>query len=195
MNTGQLDLESALAAVGDLLTAEGKEIGIVVMGGTALNLLGLVKRTTQDVDVVALREPSSTEAELSLRPPDPLPESLIRAIQRVARDFGFPENWMNTAASLQWKDGLPPGLEDRLEWKKYGGLHVGLVSRYDLIFFKLYAAVDSGPKSVHYQDLLALRPSKEELQEAAAWVRTQDVSEGFQQMLDQALTQVAQDVD
>lgn len=46
---------------------------------------------------------------------------------------------------------------------------VGLVHRNDLVFFKLFASVDSGgPKSVHYQDLIALRPSPGELLDAAA---------------------------
>ena len=47
--------------------------------------------------------------------------------------------------------------------------------RYDLVFLKLYAAVDHrGPESVHFQDLLALAPTDEELEAAAAWVRQQD---------------------
>ena len=36
------------------LAAEGVEVGIVVVGGTALNLLGIVQRTTNDVDVLAI---------------------------------------------------------------------------------------------------------------------------------------------
>ena len=48
-----LDIEKALDALGELLTAEGTEFGIVVLGGAALNLLGIVERTTRDVDVLA----------------------------------------------------------------------------------------------------------------------------------------------
>ena len=65
-------------------------------------------------------------------------------------------------------------------WRTYGGLEVGLASRYDLIFFKLYAAADQpGPDSVHFQDLLALGPSDEELEAAARWVRDQDPGSDF----------------
>jgi len=66
---------------------------------------------------------------------------------------------------------------------------VGLVDRYDLIFFKLFAAADStGPRSVHYRDLAALRPTAKELSEAADWVRTQDASIEFAAVLEQVLT-------
>jgi hypothetical protein len=48
------EIEGALGAVGELLAAERAEIGIIVVGGTALNLLGIVERTTRDVDVLAI---------------------------------------------------------------------------------------------------------------------------------------------
>jgi hypothetical protein len=56
---------------------------------------------------------------------------------------------------------------------------VSLVDRRTLIALKLFAAVDSGPRSVHRQDLLALSPSEAELEESRAWVETQDASEFF----------------
>lgn len=72
---------------------------------------------------------------------------------------------------------------------------VGLVGRYDLIFFKLFAAADStGPTSVHYQDLLALRPSAEELRSAVAWVETQDASPEFAAVLHRVVTHVRTDL-
>jgi hypothetical protein len=75
-----------------------------------------------------------------------------------------------------------------VEWREYAALWVGIVSRYDLIFFKLFAAVDSpGTGSVHYQDLLALSPSPEELEAAARWVRTQDVSPEFAHVLEKVV--------
>ncbi|MFI5341634.1 MAG: hypothetical protein ACHQ7N_17565 [Candidatus Methylomirabilales bacterium] len=182
-------LERGLAAVGDLLAAEGVEVGIVVVGGTALNLLGIVQRTTNDVDVLAILQDPAGSGAVTLAPPDPLPEPLQRAIARVARDFQLPEDWMNTVVGLQWQTGLPPGLERRLRWRRYGSLRVGLVARYDLIFLKLYAAADSGgPSSVHFQDLLALRPTERELQAAVAWVRGQDPTPGFSTIVEQVMT-------
>ena len=53
---------------------------------------------------------------------------------------------MNTGPALQWKQGLPEGLQDRIEWRRYAALRVGVVDRRDLIHLKLYAAADAtGP--------------------------------------------------
>ncbi len=136
------EIERALGAVGELLGTERAEVGIVVVGGTALNLLGIVERTTRDVDVLAIVRDGPAVGRVVLAPPDPLPVPLRRAITTVARDFGLSEEWMNTVVGLQWQTGLPPGLERRLHWRRYGGLTVGLADRYDLIFIflKLYAA-------------------------------------------------------
>ena len=123
-----------------------------------------------------------------IEPPEPLPESLLKAISRVARDYNLPEDWMNTTVGLQWKTGLPPGFEARIHWHRFGGLWLGCADRYDLIFLKLYAAADSeGPSSVHYQDLIALKPTHEELDVAALWLRSQDPSPQFAHILEQVL--------
>jgi hypothetical protein len=46
---------TALAALGDQLErTTTDEIAIVVCGGSALQVLGLVERTTRDVDVLAI---------------------------------------------------------------------------------------------------------------------------------------------
>ena len=101
---------------------------------------------------------------------------------------------MNSTVTAQWDQGLPPGFEERIHWQKHGELDVGVADRRDLIFLKLYAAVDSeGPESVHYQDLLALRPSHEELEGAATWVRAQDTSVEFAGMLDEVVSHVRRD--
>ena len=100
---------------------------------------------------------------------------------------------MNTEIGAQWDLGLPPFLTDDLTWHRYGGLHVGLAGRRTLIALKLFAAVDQGPESVHYQDLVALAPTDEELNAAASWVRGQDTSPIFAEMLDQVTHRVRND--
>ena len=95
---------------------------------------------------------------------------------------------MNTTVSLQWKTGLPPGFGERVHWRQYSGLRLGAADRYDLLFLKLYAAADSeGPSSVHYQDLLALKPTQEELEAAARWVMSQDSSSQFAHIVEQVV--------
>jgi hypothetical protein len=194
---GARDIEEALTRVGELLVAATATYAVVVLGGAALNLLGIVDRTTRDVDVLAFGVPVGERPPTEVIPPtEPLPEPLRRAVEIVARDLALPLNWMNTGPALQWRQGLPPGLARRVHWRSYGepgvgGLWVGLVDRYDLAFFKLYAAADStGPQSVHYQDLLALAPTAEELVAAAAWVHDQDASPAFHGVLDQVVNLV-----
>jgi hypothetical protein len=145
-----------------------------------MNLLGLVDRATTDVDILAF---ASTDGAgvLRLRPPDePIPADLAQAASTVAGDLGLDSHWLNTGPASQWRTGLPPGLEGRVEWRCYEGLWVGIVGRHDLIYFKLYAAADDvGVSSVHFQDLLALSPGDEDLEEAGGWVREQDPTPGF----------------
>lgn len=168
------DIERALRALGDLLAAARERMGIVVLGGAALNLLGVVERPTRDVDVVAFARRGRRSP---LERPDPLPPAFMAAVSRVARDLGLAPDWLNAVAGSQWDTGLPRGLRGRLHWRRYGGLDVGIVDRHDLVLFKVYAAVDAtGPASIHVQDLLALRPTDAELRAAVAWVRTQDPS-------------------
>ena len=127
---------------------------------------------TIDVDVLA-----RADATGAIHPPDPLPDALKQAIAAVARDQGLLEHWMNTTVADQWRFGLPPELEKRIEWRTYGALRVGIVGKRHLICFKLYASADqTGPRNVHVRDLLALSPSAEELAWASEWVRAQDPS-------------------
>lgn len=193
----QRELEEALQAVGELLVADDAAEAVVVVGGASLSLLGLVSRTTRDVDVIARalsRASEEAPESVVLIPPDPFPEPLRDAIRTVARDFRLPPDWMNTDVALQWRGGLPPGLEKDLVWRSYGNLDVGLVGRTSLLALKLFAAVDGAPGSVHFQDLVALGPTLEELRSAADWVRTQDASPVFggmvQEVIDAALARI-----
>lgn len=191
MFTEPAQIERALQAVGELLAAEREEVDVVVVGGATLNLLGIIRRTTRDVDVIA-QAYRDAGGRLRLAHAEPFPDPLERAIEAVGRDLGLEPDWMNAAVGRQWAAGLPPGIEHDVEWRTYGGLRVGLVGRRSLIALKLFAAVDQGPRSVHMQDLLALGPADDELAFAASWVRTQDASAEFPGMVQQAVEYVAQ---
>jgi hypothetical protein len=115
--------EAMLAAVGERLRSRGAPVHIVILGGAAMNRLGFVDRPTRDIDVLARAD----EATRKLRHPEPLPEALRDAIAEVALDFDQPEDWMNTVVAHQWITGLPSGLEQRVSWRDYGALRVGLV--------------------------------------------------------------------
>jgi Nucleotidyltransferase of unknown function (DUF6036) len=182
--------DELLRALGEQLTARGERCELVVIGGSALLALGLVERTTKDVDIVALRSGDDLEGA------KPLPDGLRAAGDLVARDFSLPAEWLNPGPTELLEFGLPDGFVDRLQRRDYGeALVVYLASRYDQIHFKLYAAVDQGPGK-HEQDLRALAPSEAELAAAARWSRTQDPSDGYAQILRGALASFGvEDVD
>ncbi|MEP7326303.1 MAG: DUF6036 family nucleotidyltransferase [Gemmatimonadota bacterium] len=184
------DIQTFLGALGEILAHERVEIGVILVGGAALLLQGLRSRTTTDIDVIAAVLNPDATGKLRLMSPADLPASFFEAVQRVARDFGLPANWINSEVATQLHSGLPPGFIDRITWHRYGGLWVGLAGRRDLIFLKLHATVDQDPASWHTQDLIALKPTHHELEEAAAWVRTQDASAEFVTMVDQVMAYV-----
>jgi len=158
----------------------GTPINLVVCGGTALAALGLVTRTTRDVDV--LGTVSATESGLTVHRIKEFPQWLIEAAGKVGRDFDLPKNWLNLGPASQVDSGLPKGLEKRLIDRRYGQyLTIYFISRIDQLHFKLYAAVDRD--DYHVQDLIALMPTEDEMTMAATWVITQDVSDVFRFIL------------
>lgn len=175
-------MDQLLEALGEQLAASGERYELVVIGGSGLVALGVIERSTRDIDIVALRNDDDLDSA------DPLPDGLRVARDRVARDFSLPAEWLNPGPTDLLELGLPDGFIDRLERHDYGeGLVVYLASRYDQIHFKLYALVDQGPGK-HEEDLWALSPTEVELIAAAKWSRSQDPSEGYALMLHQALT-------
>lgn len=184
------DIPNVLQAVGELLAADDQRIGIVVIGGAALNLLGVVDRATRDVDVVAVTEAPGHLGNIA-RPPRPLPAALSAAIAQVALDFDLPENWMNSGPSGQWDVGFLPGFAERIAWTTYGGLDVGLADRLDLICFKLDAAADQPTSnSRHFRDLVALNPSDDEIKVASKWVHEKNVGIEHQTIIDRVVAHV-----
>lgn|SRR5574337_143128 len=166
------DLAAALRRVGDLLDARDEAWSIVIVGGAALNLPGMVARPTVDVGVLAIGRSPAGALEAA---PEPLPGALAQAAREVARDLRLPGEWLNSNAAGQGKLGLPAGFQDQIHWRQFGSLAAGIVDGLDLIHLKLYAACDdTGPSSRHFSDLLQLAPSDDELVRAGAWVAEQD---------------------
>lgn len=170
-------VDTLLSALGEQLGLRGERYSIVVVGGSALLVLGLISRPTRDVDVVALlRDDSLMSAK-------PLPEGLLEAARIVAADFGLPQDWLNDGPASLVDLGLPEGFVERTTRRTYGeGLQALFASRVDQIHFKLFAVVDQGAGR-HLADLEALAPTEPELVQAARWTRTHDPSEGHREVL------------
>lgn len=173
--------EGPLAALGQLLAERGLRYELLAVGGGALQLLGLITRPTRDIDVVAVVE------DARLAPVAALPAPLERAIEDTAAVLHLPSDWFNVGPRALAELGLPEGILRRAHRREWGGLVLFIADRSDQIFFKLYAAVDQGPRSKHFADLQRLEPTADELHAAAAWARTHDPSEGFRQELRGAL--------
>ncbi|MES2198795.1 MAG: hypothetical protein V4489_01310 [Chlamydiota bacterium] len=178
------DLETALITLGKLLQDKGFSYEVVAIGGGGLLLIGLMIRTTKDLDLVALIDNGE------LISAKPLPNPLLQAIEEVAITFNMSKDWVNIGPSDLLTFGLPDGFKSRMSIIRHGGLTIHLAGRFDQICFKLYATVDQGPTSKHYADLKYLKPNKIELEEAKRWCITHDTSEAFFQELEIVISQL-----
>jgi hypothetical protein len=175
-------LDEILSALGEHLQASGSPLELVVIGGSGLRALRLVRGGTKDVDVLAIKDGDM------IRRADPLPTELDRARALVARDFGLDEDWLNGKPTSLLDFDLPDGFWKRVVTRQYGpALRIHFASRFDQIHFKLYAMVDDRIGSRHEADLRTLSPTRDELLAAARWAMTHDVSETFRELLLQAL--------
>jgi hypothetical protein len=147
-------------------------------------LLGLINRPTRDLDLAALVQQGEYVRA------DPLPAALAEAAGDVAAALGLPANWLNAGPTSMVETGFPEGFASRVEVRRYGGLTLDIASRFDQIHLKLYAAADQWPGSKHADDLRRLQPTRHELIAAARWTMNQDPSEGFRQLLRNALTEL-----
>jgi hypothetical protein len=147
----------------DLFLAErGLRLDAVVIGGAALNLLGVVSRPTKDVDVL---HPAL--------PPEVLEAARAFAAQCRAQGEALQDDWLNNGpASLTGQ--LPAGWELRLQAAFTGqALTLRCLGREDLLKTKLFALCDRG---LDLPDCLALAPTAEELRAALPWVEYQDAN-------------------
>lgn len=188
---GRDSIDEILNALGEHLDAAGAATRLVVIGGSGLLGIGIGGRATEDVDVVAL------EHDGRLITAEPLPPRVQAAAHHVARDFGLIDGWLNAGPTslLSEASGLPPDFADRIVWNEYGpALAVGFASRFDQIHLKLMALADRG-YARDRSDLERLAPTRQELQEAAAWVRSHFMPGPLQDRLDEALDELGIDGD
>lgn len=168
MNMDRENLLNLLKELGKVYgSLDGPILSLGVCGGAGLILSGLIERTTKDIDAIF---------------PAVWPEKFSEAVQIIAKNYGLPANWINLGAKQLTTMGLPEGFMERAKKVEFGGrLTFYFASRYDQIFFKVYASADRG--GYHVDDLLALHPTEEELLAAARWCCTHDVSPGFKKIL------------
>ncbi len=175
MNMNRQQLLAYLGELGRVYEElDGPPIELGICGGASLILTNLIDRATKDIDILF---------------PTPWPNELTEAARIVSRLFGLPEDWINAGPDVITSMGLPEKFRTRATIMTFGSrLTACFASRYDQIFFKVYAAADRA--GYHVDDLLALHPTPEEILAAARWCRSHDTSDGFKTILINMLEQL-----
>jgi hypothetical protein len=135
----------------------------VVIGGSALVLMGVVQRNTRDVDVLVPAVPEAIAAA-------------ARGFARQQRQAGsdLTDDWFNNGP-MRLGDVLPAGWRERVERIFEGeALILSTLGRADFLKGKLFALCDRG---TDLPDCIALAPSAEELVECLPWLELQDGNE------------------
>jgi hypothetical protein len=144
------------------LAGVGLRLEAVVIGGSALALLGVIARPTRDFDILA----------------PPLPADIVEAARVFAgeqrrRGVDLADDWLNNGPS-QLGDVLPAGWQERVQHAFTGrALVLATLGRADLLKTKLFALCDRG---TDLADCVALAPTLEELADAGPWVALQDAN-------------------
>lgn len=134
----------------------------VVIGATALALLGVISRETRDCDIL-----------------DP---EIPPALKDAARDFALGKRKSGQILSEKWLNNGPESLKKNLPsgWIKrcvplFSGKALTLLTlgRSDFLKTKLFAFCD---RQQDLEDCIALTPTHTELAEAIEWVTRQDTN-------------------
>jgi hypothetical protein len=168
MELSQQNLEKSLQLLGNLLaTRKGAAFWLVVCGGSALLAQEIISRSTEDVDILAMRD-----LDGGVDHAFPLPEALKVAAAEVADELRLSANWLNSAASLHFPDLhlLPASFWQELETRDYGPyFKISFVTRSGQIQLKTYAALNRA-EARDFEDLRALAPDSHEIEAVLLWL-------------------------
>jgi hypothetical protein len=186
MFSSREQIQEALSRTGRRLALMGADdYSILICGGSALNLMGLISRPTRDVDVLGMIK----GGEHAFVADEGLPEDLSHAASLVAADLNLPFDWLNDAALEIHKLKLPNGILERAEKRAFGPcLTVYIISRQDQVAFKLYAAIDPPKGQRHFKDLVAIKPTRREMEFAVHWLLDRPTSLAFRKAVQDVAT-------
>jgi Nucleotidyltransferase of unknown function (DUF6036) len=153
------------------LKKQNIEREIVICGGAALIILGILTRQTRDVDVIIPK----------------IDPDFSAAADAIAKDLSLRAGWLNNGPEALAKD-LPKLWEKRaVEVFRGSNLIVKSLGRKDLLFSKLFAACDRGDD---IDDILHLNPNSLELAEAIDWVLQKDAAEIWPKIVDETIKEL-----
>lgn len=144
------------------LAARSLELEAIMVGGSALALLGVIDRPTRDVDILYPKLP--VDVALAARE---------FAVHLRAQGVELADDWLNNGP-MQLAEVLPGGWQLRVHAIFVGvALRLTVLGRADLLKTKLFALCDRG---TDLADCVALAPTTEELDEAEPWLAEQDTN-------------------
>ena len=152
------------------LAKKGITRDIIICGGAALVSLGYTNRATADVDSITF-----------------LDNDFKKIADTLSEELKLKNGWLNSAVRSLGED-LPVGWETRAELIFSGKvLTVKSLSRLDLIFSKLYAAVD---RSDDISDLIEMKITEEEINNTKKLVLEKDASEIWPELVEQCIAEL-----
>ena len=154
-----------LEAFDVFLEERGLRLDAVVIGGAALNLLGVVARLTKDCDILCPQIPDD--------------------IGKAAKEFAAARRLAGEVIADDWLNNGPASLVPQLaaDWRDHlrivfsgRALRLECPGRDDFLRSKLFALCDRG---LDLGDCLALAPTREELTNLLPWLDQQDGNPGW----------------
>jgi hypothetical protein len=173
-----MKVRETLLAFDAYLAERELRLDAIVIGGSALNLLGVVARQTKDCDI--LSPPISDEIAEAAK---------AFAVARRQAGEAIADDWLNNGpvslvAQLPegWRGHLRPVFRGR-------AVFLDCLGREDLLRSKLFALCDRG---LDLGDCLALAPTKQELAKLLPWLDQQDGNPGWPAHVHDTLSDLAQ---
>lgn len=152
----------------------------IIIGGTALSILHIISRMTEDIDCI--------DPEI----PDDIKMASIEFIRKNPQYGLNPEKFLNNGPITIIKT-LPTGWKERTQLIFQGkALTFFTLARLDLLKTKLDAMVHRGRDM---EDVIAMKPSEEELQECQVWVLSADGGEHWPEMVRESFNELRSKLD
>jgi hypothetical protein len=173
-----VDARKTIPAFDVYLAGRRLKLRATVIGGAALQLMGVIARPTKDCDVL-----------------DPaLPREILQAADEFAATQASEQlrpGWFNNGPASLLRTP-PPIWVDRVQ-PLYSGTALELLTlgREDLLRSKLFALVD---RNIDLPDCVALAPTLDELNALLPWLDEQDGNEQWPEYVRVMLGQLAQEL-
>jgi len=176
------EIHEALTTLGkQMALAYAQDVQILCCGSSGLCVLEILSRPTKDIDALAF----IVDAH-QLKPIDKFSPEMELAIAKTAGIHRLGHDWFNPEASVLLERGLPDGILERsaLHAQQYGPcLRVQFIARMDQVALKLYAAMDPAKGRRHEEDLVAMKPTQDEINHGVTWLRSWPSNTAFKKRL------------